>query len=700
MDPQERHFLEVCWEGIENAGYTPENIVMPTGELNRRKVGVFVGVMHHDYGLLQSENSQSTKNIPLSLNASVIANRVSHICNFHGPSMAIDTVCTSSLSAIHLALESIYRGESHIAIAGGVNLSLHPSKYQSYGMLDMHSSDGRCRSFGAGGDGYVSSEGVGVVILKPLDQALKDKDEIYAVIKASAVNHVGKSSGMHVPSPVAQESVIRECLDKTGIDPETIGYMEAHGTGTVLGDSIEVDAMTRAYQKLSQSKGYCALGSVKSNIGHAESAAGISAITRAILQLHNKKLLPSLHNEETNPYLNLDASPFYLPSQGMEWSQENIQKGSVRRAAVHSIGATGSNAHIILEEAPEMKDDCLNEDAGGFLIPVSANSREALNEYIQNLTDFIDANPTLSLSRLAFTLQTGRVACRERLIILVHRLDDIRDHFSAFLNGQQQIPNTWYRKDVEKPEEQGLFDDTEELQRIVSRWMENGKLDKVADLWIKGYPIDWRALYKEIPGRMHLPSYPFAKEKYWVSDGFTGAKNEPIASPLEEEEFEEVSFIRAVGEHSKERSQMHLSRKEKAILFCRKLVSNALNIPLDAVQNEEGFFDMGLSSADIVSMTAKIVDKIDSYILPSRLFDCKNVSELSDYFIHHYPIALDQLIVVKQDGSSFKPADTTNGRNERNQKQEVQALDHKLLNALRRLKDGSMNIDEVLTLIF
>ncbi|WP_445662445.1 CurL C-terminal domain-containing protein [Bacillus velezensis] len=176
------------------------------------------------------------------------------------------------------------------------------------------------------------------------------------------------------------------------------------------------------------------------------------------------------------------------------------------------MGATGSNAHIILEEAPEMKDDCLNEDAGGFLIPVSANSREALNEYIQNLTDFIDANPTLSLSRLAFTLQTGRVACRERLIILVHRLDDIRDHFSAFLNGQQQIPNTWYRKDVEKPEEQGLFDDTEELQRIVSRWMENGKLDKVADLWIKGYPIDWRALYKEIPGRMHLPSYPFAKE--------------------------------------------------------------------------------------------------------------------------------------------------------------------------------------------
>lgn len=699
MDPQERHFLEVCWEGIENAGYTPDNIVISTGEYKRRMVGVFVGVMHQDYAMLQSEESCNSKNIPLSFNASVIANRVSYFCNFHGPSIAIDTVCTSSLTAIHLALESIYRGESQVAIAGGVNLSVHPSKYQSYGMLDMHSSDGHCRSFGAGGDGYVSSEGVGAVILKPLEQALIDKDAIYAVIKSSAVNHVGKSSGMQVPSPVAQASVIKDCLDKIGIDPETIGYMEAHGTGTTLGDSIEADAMTKAYRKYTQSNGFCALGSVKSNIGHAESAAGISGVTSAILQLQNKKLLYPLHSKEINPYLNLEASPFYLTDQVMDWTVDRIRKGNVRRAAVHSVGATGTNAHIILEEAPDYVESIADETPR-VLIPVSAQSREALTEYIRKLVGYIDANKNIPLSRFAFTLQTGRLACKERFITLATSLNEISARFHEFLNGQQHIPNSWYESIDEMSDSRVLFDSEEELQQMISLSMDKGNLDKVAELWSKGYPIDWKALYSELPGRSHLPTYPFAKERHWITGASTEKQHEP-QKPQNAAEYnfnEEVTLVRSADIEEKVHDPITLSRSEKALLFCRNLVSNVTKKSVGAVNKDDGFFAMGLSSAAIVSMTSEIADKIDPAILPSRLFEYSTVSQLSTFLVINYPMALDKLIAVKSSGSSCKPSSTLIIPMECKEP-EIKMVDTILLNALRELAKGSLNIDEVLTLI-
>ena len=219
MDPQERLFLEVCWEALEDAGYTPENVVAPEGENQRRAVGVFVGVMHKDYTLLQNEAVNEGQPISLSLNYAQISNRVSYFCNFHGPSMAIDTVCSSSLTAVHLAMENILLGECKLAFAGGVNLSLHPNKYQTYGMMDLHSSDGYCRTLGEGGDGYVSGEGIGVVLLKPLTKAMEDRDHIYAVLRGSAINHVGKVSGITVPSPVAQGEMIERSFRQTGIKP-------------------------------------------------------------------------------------------------------------------------------------------------------------------------------------------------------------------------------------------------------------------------------------------------------------------------------------------------------------------------------------------------------------------------------------------------------------------------------------------------
>jgi Polyketide synthase modules and related proteins len=239
-----------------------------------------------------------------------IANRISYYCNFHGPSIAMDTMCSSSLTAIYLACDAIMRGDCKAAIAGGVNVTIHQSKYIQLSMGRFASSDGRCRSFGEGGDGYVPGEGVGAVLLKSLSDAIADGDHIYGVIRGVSANHGGKTSGYTVPSPNAQADLISEVLEKSGVDPRSISYVEAHGTGTSLGDPIEIRGLAKAYGKLTMSKGYCAIGSVKSNIGHLESAAGIAAVTKVLLQLEHKKLAPSIHSEILNPNINFCGFSF------------------------------------------------------------------------------------------------------------------------------------------------------------------------------------------------------------------------------------------------------------------------------------------------------------------------------------------------------------------------------------------------------
>jgi polyketide synthase PksN len=406
LDPQERLFLETCWEAIEDAGYTPKTLVPPRGPDRRRHVGVFAGVMHKDYTLVEAEklSIEQGQVFPITLNYAPIVNRVSYFCNFHGPSMAIDTVCSSSLTALHLALKSIEQGESEVALAGGVNLSLHPYKYMSYGIMGLHSSDGYCHTFGKGSDGYVSGEGIGAVLLKPLQKAIQDHDHIYAVIKGSTINHGGTVSGISVPSPVAQADMIRTCLEKTGINPRTISYIEAHGTGTTLGDPIEIQGLVKAYRHYTRDRQFCAIGSVKSNIGHPEAAAGIAGLSKVALQLYYKTLVPSLHSRELNPYIDFKQSPFYLQHQTETWKQPVIGENHrevvyPRRAGLSSFGATGSNAHVILEEylpkeTMEPSPDIRFTKTNPAIIPLSAKNKERLRDYAGKLLDFLE-NPDL-----------------------------------------------------------------------------------------------------------------------------------------------------------------------------------------------------------------------------------------------------------------------------------------------------------------
>ncbi|OEV26307.1 polyketide synthase, partial [Streptomyces nanshensis] len=307
MDPQERLFLQTAWHAVEEAGYR-------AADLARRPVGVFAGVMHGHYQLYGVDAMRAGKPVPGSSHAGV-ANRVSYTLDLRGPSVGVDTMCSSSLTALHLACASLRSGESELALAGGVNLSPHPYKYVFLSQGRFLSTDGRCRAFGAGGDGYVPGEGVGAVLLKPLDRALADGDHIHGVITGHAAAHGGRTNGYTVPSPEAQHRVVAAALESAGVDPAAVSYVEAHGTGTGLGDPIEISGLAKGYAGAE----HIALGSVKSGIGHLESAAGIAGLTKVLLQLRHRRLVPSLHADPPNPDIDLSRTPFAVQRAAAEW---------------------------------------------------------------------------------------------------------------------------------------------------------------------------------------------------------------------------------------------------------------------------------------------------------------------------------------------------------------------------------------------
>lgn len=523
MDPQERLFLQSAWKCLEDSGYTRKNISQ--AESGRRNIGVFVGVMYEEYQLYAAQEQLKGNLIGLGGNPSSIANRVSYICDFNGPSMAIDTMCSSSLTAIHLACQSLREGKCSAALAGGVNLSVHPNKYIFLSQGKFISTSGRCESFGMGGDGYVPGEGVGCLLLKPLAAAERDGDHIYGIIRGSALNHGGKTNGYTVPNPLAQSEVIRQAMEDARVEPRAISYIEAHGTGTSLGDPIEISGLSRAFADAGIAAQSCALGSAKSNIGHCESAAGIAGISKVLLQMKHGQIAPSIHSETLNPNIDFTETPFIVQQHLGEWQRPTINNREYNRiAGVSSFGAGGSNAHIILEEyrqpVARRQPDAVDSSR---LILLSARTPESLREYANNVKHFIDAQPDqLELESLAYTLATGREAMEYRLAFSADSLALTRERLADFLQGDASGADVYYGNTNERTAVTSLAADSEFMQVLV-QWMGAGKLEKVAELWVQGMDIPWEKIYQEVSGfkdrqwiKISLPTYPFARERYWV----------------------------------------------------------------------------------------------------------------------------------------------------------------------------------------
>ncbi|HRY14998.1 MAG TPA: SDR family NAD(P)-dependent oxidoreductase, partial [Candidatus Competibacteraceae bacterium] len=508
MDPQERLFLEIAWAALEDAAYTRWGLAAAARVGYNRDVGVFVGVMHGNYPLVEASQWQPGQ--PLIANSPYwsIANRVSHFGDFHGPSLAVDTACSSSLTAIHLACESLRRGECGAALAGGVNLLLHPRQAVILSQMKMLARGPHCRPFGAGADGLVMGEGVGAVLLRPLRDALRDADPIHGVIAASSINAGGHAGGYTVPNPDAQAALLQETLERAGWHPDTIGYAEAHGTGTALGDPIEVAALTRVWRQHSTARHACALGSVKSNIGHLEAAAGIAGLTKTLLQLRHATLVPTLHCAPANPHIEWADSPFCLVQARQPWTTPAGVE--LRRASISSFGAGGANAHLLVEEHRAAATAPATDQPS--LIVLSARSEGQLREQARQLLKHLERSPQTALSNLAYTLQVGRESFNERLALPVMGQAELRQQLSRFAAGDQGI---WLRGS-EVPEAPETAIAPAELAEW-RQWALTGEWSALGQRWIEGRTIPWAELATNAHQRIHLPTYPFARQSYWLA---------------------------------------------------------------------------------------------------------------------------------------------------------------------------------------
>jgi acyl transferase domain-containing protein len=530
MDPQQRLFLETVWKAIEDAGYK-------ASEFSGTKTGLFVGVSTSDYsGVMRATLKSIEPLTSTGVSHSILANRVSHLLNLHGPSEPVDTACSSALVAICRAVESLRRGGCDYAIAGGVNVMVSPDLFIAFNKAGMLSPDGRCKTYDASANGYVRGEGVGAILLKPLGRARADGDTIHAIIRGVAVNHCGKTNNLTAPSPNAQADVIVEAVSAAGIDPRSIGYIETHGTGTALGDPIEINGLKKAFRRLAERRGhaapaapYCGIGSVKTNIGHLEAAAGMAGLFKIILAMRHRRIPAHLHLRELNPYIKLDGSPFRIVTGTEPWEAALDEQGQAlpRRAGLSSFGFGGVNAHLVLEEgsapAPEPAD------AAPQLIVLSALDEDRLRAYAGKLADFLDPSAAAppSLVRLAHTLQCGREALPTRLGCVARNHAELRDALRAYASGGKEPPSGDLRVGTLAPKA------TPPDPQSIDAALNSGDLAALLRLWVAGADVPWSRLWQERRvGRCPLPTYPFARQAHWVTDLLAEAERDPLEKML------------------------------------------------------------------------------------------------------------------------------------------------------------------------
>lgn len=481
MDPQQRIFLEVSWEALESA-------CIPPSSIQGSKTGIYVGVATHDYITFEMYSGRPTSVDDYSFTgtaSSVLAARLAYYLDLHGPCMSIDTACSSSLVAIHEACKSLLSNESDMAVAGGVNLILSPENTVYFCRINALSRRGICNTFDEKADGYVRSEGCGVVILKRLSDAIKDHDNILAVISSSAINQDGRSNGLTAPNGIAQEQLIHDAIKNAGVDSTLVKYVEAHGTGTKLGDPIEVRALSNVYGKNRNHNEPLFISSVKSQIGHLEAAAGVASVIKVCLSLRHKKIPGTINLSTLNSNIPWSEIPVVAPTSTIDWPEINP-----RIAAVNSFGLSGTNAHIILESFETTVNT--NSSSKYHILTISAKSSQALKDYIIKYRDFIQNNKELNIVDICTTSNLCKEHFKFRFAIVAESNTELIQKLNNFLNNADNV--------------------TKEISKL-----DKTPHEEIADLYIGNENIDWNKLhlnttYNKVP----LPSYPFQHEAYML----------------------------------------------------------------------------------------------------------------------------------------------------------------------------------------
>lgn len=609
MDPQHRLFLQLVWQALEDAGIAPSSLA-------GTNTGLFVGVANFDYnGLIKSYGHAVEAHELTGTAHSILANRISYLLDIHGASEPIDTACSSSLVAIDRGIEAIRSGRSDTVIVGGVNVLLSPDVYVAFNKAGMLSSDGRCKAFDASANGYVRGEGGGALILKSLRQARRDGNPIHALIKASGVNHGGKAQSLTAPNPAAQGRLLQAVYERAGIPLESIGYIEAHGTGTALGDPVEIAGLKQAFEGGQNTKGdsgvHCGLGTVKSNIGHLETAAGIAGVLKVIMALKERQLPKTLHFSELNPHIDLKDSPFFVVDRHMEWPRPKNRDGIEypRRAGVSSFGFGGVNAHVVLEEYVPIERS--SDDAGSEMIVLSARTEDALRESASRLASYLITAEDVSLTDLAFTLRRGRDAMRFRAACVVDAVASGIRLLTAF--GRGELPHGLLFQDSKSGGTAALADGWPSEPSERALW-------ECASDWVLGKKAVWPPESPSENRFLCLPTYPFARSRFWL-DQLGASTNERGA--IRQRETEVVQTAESVTEAGK--------NEEGIGGFLTRKLGEITGLDMNEVDPDTELADLGLDSILGMQLLAEIEGRFDLKLYPNELMENNTLEKLAGY---------------------------------------------------------------------
>lgn len=526
LSPEVRLLLQAGVTALEDAGYSRETI-------QRRyqgDVGVLVGSMNNSYSLYGFQNMLMRGTSTSGSEIGVLANMLSYFYGFTGPSMFLDTMCASSSTCVHQAVRMLRAGECRMAVVGGINLMLHP--YDLIATSQAHftsKSADLLRSYGIGTDGTVLGEGVGMIVLKPLAEAVADGDHVYGVIRGTGMTNAGVRNGFTVPSPVQQARAIEKALDDAGVDARTISYLEGHGSATSLGDPIEIRGATTAFRRDTADRGFCALGSVKSNVAHLLSGSGIAGLTKVLLQLKHRTIVKSLHSEPLNPAIDFADTPFVVQRERAEWQRPVLGGQPVpRRAGVTSIGAGGMNVHLVVEEHDAPVTPAADAGVPRLLV-FSAMTPQALGHVLKDLHAYVRGERP-GLDALAFALQTGKNELPCRLAFVAEEATAVEARL-AELSEPDWTDSVRVPDGVRfTPSTMGVSEPPDE--DAVQRALAEADLAALADLWAAGAAVDWDVLWPPAtrPVKLSLPAYPFEKVRCWYP-GFDDAPSvlNPIA---------------------------------------------------------------------------------------------------------------------------------------------------------------------------
>ena len=590
LDPQQRLFLETCWAAMEDAGRAPGT---PSGV-----VAVYGGATTSTYLLFNlARNPQVLASVdPLQLiigNAvDSLASRVSYKLDLKGASHAVQCACSTSLVAVHLACQALLNQECDMALAGGVSINVAQRQGYRYQEDSILSPDGHCRAFDAAARGTLFGGGVGVVALKRLTDALAEGDPVRAVILGSAVNNDGASkAGYTAPSVDGQAAVITEALSVAGVDADSISYLEAHGTGTALGDPIEILALNKAFRSREGRKGFCALGTVKTNIGHLDIAAGAAGLIKTVLALEHRQIPASLHYERPNPRIDFAASPVYVNRELKDWTAGD----SPRRAGVSAFGIGGTNAHVVLEEAPALPRRAASRPSW-HLLAVSAKTEVALVAAVSNLVAHFRENPETDLGDASFTLIAGRQAFDHRLAVVCR---DAAGAVAALTDPRQP----------EDPEASRLAD--------------------LGRRWVAGEPLDVTQIFAgRHPRRISLPTYPFERHRYWIESGEALAATPAVApaQTLHPRPALATPFVAPRGEV-----------EERVAVVWREVLG------LAEIGVHDSFLELGGDSLLATRLMARLRDELGADLAMDRLFAEPTVAAVATAVVEARAAGADDL---------------------------------------------------------